>query len=172
MMMYKMLAKFDYLHYEETGLPATSLEYESWEKGDVPAEFHREITKGEDVILPEYMQDSLSVSKEIFTLPDGKRGVEFGFHPKRGRTPNLKVFTPRQQRILKKVIDMFKEAPAWMASEASHEPNTPWSRTVKAEGRNKKIDLIKYADLDKSINLELAKEKIEEMKALVANYGE
>ncbi|MFZ1976914.1 MAG: type II toxin-antitoxin system antitoxin SocA domain-containing protein [Bacteroidota bacterium] len=172
MMMYKMLAQFDYRHYKETGLPATSLEYETWERGDVPTEFHKEISIGDDVVLPDFMRGSLNVSKETFENEDGKICKEFGFHPAKGRKPNLKVFTPRQQKILKEVVDIYQNVPAWMASKASHEPNTPWKRTMNTEGLNKPIDLIKYADLDKSIDLELTKDKLIEMRALISNYGE
>jgi hypothetical protein len=170
--MYKMLAQLDYRHYNQTGLPVTDLEYESWDMGDVPAEFHREITQGNDVILPEFMNEALAVSKVQYEKEDGKIVTEFGFRPRKGRKPNLKVFSRRQQDILQEVVDIYLNVPAWMASKASHEPNTPWKRTVIAEGMNRKIDLIKYADLDKSINLEVAKEKLEEMKALIQNYGE
>lgn len=172
MMMYKMLAQLDYRHYKETGLPVTSLEYETWIFGDVPAEFHKEITRGDDVILPDFMNESLKVSKETFEMANGKMGKEFTFRPAKGRVPNLKIFSPRQQKILKEVVDIYRDAPATMASKASHERNTPWFRTKESEGMNKKIDLTKYADLDNSINLELAKEKIREMKALIFNYGE
>jgi hypothetical protein len=172
MVMYKMLAMLDYRHYRDTGLPVTDLEYETWQMGDVPAAFHREITRGNDIILPDFLAEAINVSKEEFELMDGKRTVEFGFRPKRGRKFNPKVFTPRQRKILDEVVDIFKEVPAWLASQASHEPNTPWSRAVKAEGYNKRIDYAKYADLDKSIDIEIAKEKLKEMRAHIDNYGQ
>jgi hypothetical protein len=169
--MYKMLATLDYRHYAKTGLPVTSLEYETWDMGDVPAEFHREITKGRDTVLPDYLKDSLNISKVSFELENGEEGVEFGFSPKRGRVFNPMVFTPRQLKILSDVVDIFKEVPAWMASQASHERGTPWYRAMKADGKGKPIDLAKYADLDNSVNFELAKEKLREMRAFVDNYG-
>ena len=169
-MLYKMLAQFDYRHYKATGMPATGLEYETWEMGDVPAEFHKEITRGNDVVLPDFMKDALYVTKEIFEKVDGTQGKEFTF--KSRRKPNFDVFTPRQITILNEVIDIFKECPAWMASVASHERNTPWYRTKISKGMNEKIDLIESADLLETINLDVAREKIQEMRALIHNYGD
>jgi uncharacterized phage-associated protein len=169
MMMYKMLAELDFRHFTKAGIPVTDLEYETWEMGPVPAKLHREITIEDDVVLPPEFKDSLVVSKDIFEGKNGKPMKEFAFHPK--RKPNLKTFSQVQRDILQEVIDIYKEVPAWMASEASHERNTPWYRAKIALGFYKIINYIDFVDLKAKFDKETAREKISEMKAYIDNYG-
>jgi uncharacterized phage-associated protein len=169
MMMYKLLAELDFRHFEETGMPVTNLEYVAWKRGPVPKGLHEEITEGEQLILPKDFSDSLGCEKSEIETESGQKIRMFLFRHK--RKPNLKVFSPRQQRILKEVAEIYKYATATEASKASHEPGKPWTKTIKKYGREG--DVIDYTDqlTEKSpVSKQEATEMMEEMRAFLSNY--
>ena len=45
--------------------------------------------------------------------------------------PDMKVFSPREMRVLGRVAFMFKEAKVSDIVAASHERGTPWELTIK-----------------------------------------
>ena len=110
MMIYKVLAELDFRHYQETGIPVTGLIYEALKKGPVPKKLHREITQQKDTVLPDDIANAISLDKEEWTKDNGERGVTINFKPR--RKPNLTLFTPRQQRILGEVADIYRDASA------------------------------------------------------------
>jgi len=173
MMIYKLLAEVDFRHFKATGVPVTHLQYEAWKRGPVPSELHREISAPkEDIVLPVDMASALSIEKvDCGTADDGSKKIMFLFHPK--RKANLKVFSPRQQEILRQVVEIYKTATPTEASRASHEPGTPWAETV---GRHRREgDIIDYLDfIEKStpVSKEEAREMIDELRAFDKNYGE
>lgn len=169
MMMFKLLAEMDFRHFQETGLPTTNLQHNAYPKGPVADSFFKEITKDSDLILPSDFESSLIIEKTKFESEDGKIYEGFKYIPK--RKPNLKVFTPRQIKILDQVALIYKTSTATEASKASHEPNTAWTKTVKAKGIGAIINPIEVVPLKKPITIDLAKERIRERNALIANYG-
>jgi uncharacterized phage-associated protein len=168
-MMYKLLAELDFRHFEQTGLPVTNLEYQAWKKGPVPKKLHHEITDRDDVCLPEDFAEALTCEKSEDVAVDGKKIRIFTFIGK--RPPNLKLFSPRQQEILKQVADIYKNASATLASKASHEPDKPWSRAVKRMGKE---DVpIAYRDVASSktpVTEEEAGEMVQEILAFQNTY--
>ncbi len=167
---YKMLATLDFRHFAKTGFPVTELEYEAYKRGPVPAKLHKEITVGKDVILPKDFAEALICMKSEYGKTDGSIGTEFIFRPK--RKPNLEIFTPRQIDIMQEVVDIYLEANARMASDASHEKNTPWYITVKLMGKEGElIDMVETIKLEKPIAKEIIRKKLEEKMAMVYNYA-
>lgn len=168
-MMYKLLAELDFRHFEQTGLPVTNLDYQAWEKGPVPQKLHCEITKGDDIVLPEDIAKALACDKAEDINDDGKKIRKFTFIAK--RLPNLKLFSPRQQKILKEVAEIYKNVSATMASKASHEPDKPWSKAVKRMGKED-VPII-YRDVASAktpVTEDEADEMIQEILAFNHNY--
>jgi hypothetical protein len=170
MMMYKLLAELDFRHFQQTGLPVTNLVYKAHMWGPLPQSFHDEITDGEDLVIPVDFADSISVIRTEFEAEDGKTCQGFKYIPK--RQPNLKVFSPRQQQILKDVADIYKTATATEASKASHEPGKPWTITIKTKGELQEIDLVETLELDEPLTKEIARERLRERRAIIHNLGE
>lgn len=169
MMMYKLLAELDFRHFQQTGLPVTNLEYRAYKWGPLPEKLHQEITKDDSLILPADFAEALKVEKTEFAGDDGK--VYEGFKYIARRKPNLKVFSPRQLRLLEEVATIYKTATATEASKASHEPNKPWTITVKMKGEKALIDLLETIELEKPLTKEIARDRLNERKALIYNYG-
>lgn len=164
MMVYKLLAELDSRHFSEKGYPSTNLEYEAWPLGPVPNEFDKEITQKDNVIIPNDFQDSILCEK--FEFEDEKGRVKYGFRFIARRKPDLSVFTPREQRILREVAEIYATATAAEASEASHERDKPWSKTPLGE----KIDFLKSVKLPKNVSEEEAREMIREIEAFHKTY--
>ncbi|MCL5020620.1 MAG: Panacea domain-containing protein [Bacteroidetes bacterium] len=168
--MYKLLAEFDFRHFQETALPVTDLTYKAFQWGPLPENFHEEITKGDHLVLPEDFISALQVREESFTDQKGKEHEIFFYVAK--RKADLKVFSPRQQKILRDVADIYKTATPTEASKASHEPGKPWTTTVMAKGERAAIDMLETVPLEKPLTKEIAKDKLREYEALLYNYGE
>ena len=169
MMMYKLLAELDFRHFQQTGLPVTNLEYRAYKWGPLPEKLHQEITKDDSLVLPADFAEGLKVEKTEFTGDDGK--VYEGFKYIARRKPNLKVFSPRQVRLLEEVATIYKTATATEASKASHEPNKPWTITVKKRGEKALIDMLETIKLEEPLTKEIAKDRLKEREALIYNYG-
>jgi uncharacterized phage-associated protein len=170
MMMYKLIAVLDFRHFQATGLPVTNLRYKADRLGPVPEAFHEEITKNEDLILPKDFEDALTVQDTMFEKENGEKCPGFKYIAR--RKPNLKVFSPRQQAIMEDIVTMYKDATATEASDASHEPGTPWAITVAKHGKGAIIDLIETLELEKPLTKEMAQERLREREAFIYNYGE
>ena len=100
---------------------------------------------------------------------DGQVHYGFRFHPK--RKPDLKVFTPRQQNILKEVIEIYKFATATQASEASHERDMPWTKTVRLKGEGAIIEYLDQLTEKSPVSKEEAQEMMDEIHAFQKTYN-
>jgi len=170
MMMYKLLAELDFRHFKQTGMPVTNLEYEAWKRGPVPRSLNEEITDQKDVILPPDLAEALDCAKTDWETSDGEKRVEFRFKAK--RQPNLSIFTPRQKQILKDVAFIYSNATATMASNASHEVDTPWTKTVQEKGEGAVIDYLDQLDENSPVDREDAQERMKEIKAFHETYSQ
>jgi hypothetical protein len=168
-LLYKMLAELDFRHFTETGFPTTNLVWIAFPRGPVPARLHEEITKGTDVVLPEDLEEALSCKKTTRETKDGEVFDEFVFSAR--RRADLTVFTPRQVRILAEVAEIYKLATATLASAASHEPNAPWTKTVRAKGEGAEIVFVDSVPLPKGLTKEKVLRKQSERRDLEANYS-
>ena len=164
MMIYKLLAELDFRHFEEKGYPVTNLEYEAWPLGPVPKELNAELTRKDDVVLPDDFRSALSCEK--FEFEDAEGNSKHGFRFRAKRKPDLRVFTPREQRILAEVAEIYRDATATEASKASHEPGKPWSKTSKGE----RIDLAKAVKVPKALTEEEAREMMREIGGFHRTY--
>lgn len=168
-LLYKMLAELDFRHFSETGFPTTDLEWIAFPKGPVPSQLHNEITKGSDIVLPVDLAEALSCRKTTKKTRDGRTFDEFVFTAR--RKADLTIFTPRQVRILEEVAEIYKHATATQASAASHEPNAPWTKTVRTKGEGAKIILVDSVKLPKGVTREKILAKLSERRDFEANYS-
>jgi uncharacterized phage-associated protein len=164
MMMYKLLAELDFRHFEEKGYPVTDLEYVAWKMGPVPAKLDRELSHNKDVVIPDDFTDSLACEKYEFEKRDGSTAHGFKFRAK--RKPDLSVFSPREQRILIEVAEIYRHATATEASKASHEKDKPWIKTPEGHV----IDLVETIKLKAPISKEEAREMMRERAAFHRTY--
>jgi uncharacterized phage-associated protein len=169
MMIYKVIAEFDFRHFQETGFTVTDQKYEAFQWGPVPQPFHNEITLKNTIKLPDDFRDSLSIVDTDFENEFGENYRGFKFIAK--RKPNLKIFSPRQTRILEEIAEIYKFATATEASKASHEPGKPWTITVKNKGEHSIINLFDTIKLNEPLTIDIVKEKLKEKVALNYNYG-
>ena len=164
MMMYKLLAELDSRHVSEKGFPSTDLDYEAWPLGPVPIELNEEITDKDAVTIPDDFGNSIGC--ERFDFEDKWGNPKHGFRFSARRKPDLSVFTPREQRILEEVAEIYRTATATEASEASHEPGKPWSKTPLGE----RIVFAKTVKLPKGISAEEAEEMVQEIRGFHKTY--
>ncbi len=167
--MWKVLGELDFGHFLETGVPVTFVRYKAYPHGPVPHDLHEEITQGQDVILPEDMRDALRATKEEYEVDDeSKPRFSITFHAL--RSPDLSIFTPRQQRLMGEVAEIYKYTTAKDAERASHEPGKPWTVTVKRKGQGAFIDYLDLITEKSKISKKEAAEKMEEMLAFQHNH--
>lgn len=167
MMIYKLLAAMDFRHFKETGMPITDLTYKAYPWGPVPEKLQNEMTKKEELQLPEDFQEALVVEKIKYDK-DGEERIIFNY--KARRKPNLEIFSPRQQRIMEEVAEIYKETKPTDASKASHEFDQPWTKTKSKKGVYAEIDFIDVIEVQ-GLSPEYLKEMKREREALNYNYG-
>jgi uncharacterized phage-associated protein len=176
-MLFKLLAELDFRHFRETGLPVTNLDYNAWKHGPVPPVLFEALSNDKnlqiegEITLTSEFGNALSYEKIEREKDFNNRLEMYLFRPK--RKANLKKFTPRQQRILKEVVDIYKNATPGQASRGSHEPDKPWTRAVLKHGReNVPIDYLDLIDKNTPVTREEAEEMIREAKAAYHTYKE
>jgi uncharacterized phage-associated protein len=154
----KLLFFFDFTHVKQTGYPAIGLQYYAFKWGPVPKAFWLEIKDGN---VPEDFKKQLA----IFVRPDefSKQKEELSFRAK--TDPDMKVFTPREQKILETLAEIYQEATANQMSEISHLKNQPWDLTYHTKGENKPIDYELAIDAE-------VKDRQEEIRQLLREHFE
>ena len=164
--MFKLLAKFDFQHFNETGRTVTNLKYFAFKNGPVPKEFYEEI-KTHDV--PIDFKDYFAIIPFRHEGSEKSGGI---FRCKDIGKLNLKVFSQRQERILKEIAEIYKEADASLASHISHLEGTPWHKTVKSEGcHNQEINYLKALEDNSKITIEQAQQSLQDESEFLKNYS-
>jgi uncharacterized phage-associated protein len=159
--MFKLLYFLDFIHFKETGQSVTNLDYYAWDYGPVPKDLFEELKSGE---VPEDLRDHISI------VPYEKSADKAGFEFEAKHTPDLKVFSPREQRIMEELVFVFKDVTPTQISEISHLKNLPWDRTLKTKGKYARIEYELAIDQDAKTTKEDAKEQMEERAEMLANF--
>ena len=160
--MFKLLYFLDFIHFKETGRPVTNQDYYAWKFGPAPRDLWRELKEGK---VPEDFKPYLSI--ETYKSSDEEK-QGFNFKPK--TTPDLSVFSPREQRILENLAFIFKEATPTQMSEISHLPNQPWDKTIREKGDGTLIDYLLALDHTSPISEEDAREMQRERGEMFSNF--
>jgi uncharacterized phage-associated protein len=158
---FKLLYFLDFIHFKETGQSVTNLDYYAWDYGPVPKDLFEELNSG---AVPEDFRDHLSI------VPVKKDSEKVGFEFKAKHTPDLRVFSPREERIMEELVFMFKDVSPTQISEISHLKNLPWDKTLKTKGKYAKIEYELAIDQDAKTTKEEAKQKTDERAEMLANF--
>jgi uncharacterized phage-associated protein len=162
---FKMLNRFEFDHFKETGYPPIGLHYYTFKRGPVSKEFWLEIKDGE---VPEDFRDYLGISIEHFDEYDENK-IEHKFIAR--KKPDMSIFTPREIKILENVVTMYGPYPASVISEASHEKGSPWDIVQREHGYNHIIDYIVAIDETSKISKETAKEDLEDHFKILDDFN-
>jgi uncharacterized phage-associated protein len=160
---FKLLFLLDFRHFKETGLPVTDSDYFAWDFGPVPRELYEEL---EAEHIPEDLARQVRVVRD--EQEDGKVSYRFLLVP--NAEIDLDVFTPRQQRIMNELVEIFGPAKPREMSEITHLHNSPWDRTIHEKGKYQPIDYLLAIDDESPLPREEAKQIFEEHKEFVRNF--
>lgn len=159
----KLLFFLDFTHVKQTGYPSIGLQYNAFENGPVPKAFWLEIKDG---IVPEDFKKHLAI---IIRRDDfNKEYKELDFRSK--ANPDMKVFSPREQKILENLAEIYHYVTAKEMSEISHFKNQPWDITYRTKGKNALIDYELAIDSDVTIDKDEIKQLIKEHFEIVKNF--
>ena len=159
---FKLLYFLDFKHFKETGKSVTNLDYYALDFGPVPISFYDEISDNE---VPQDFSKFITIDPFKSDNTGKKGGI---IKPK--SKPNLKIFTPREQRIMKDLADIFRDVDAKVISDVSHFKNHPWDKTRKEKGINKKIDYLLAIDNEANLSLEEAIRMVKEREELLRAF--
>lgn len=161
---FKLLYFIDFDHFKQTGQSITNLDYYAYDFGPVPLDFYREISENK---VPKDFSQYLALMP--FTSEEsGKQGALFKVKEK--KQYDLSVFTPRQQKIIEKYADIFRDVDAKLISDISHLKNHPWDKTIKEKGYREKIDYTLALDDEAKVSLEDALEAVKEREEMLKAF--
>lgn len=154
--LFKLLACADFDHVKETGKSITGLEYYAWKNGPVPKELFLEMKNPSEEFKKFFITFELP-------LDDYKT---FKIIPKEDF--NEGIFTKREMRIIKRLVEIYDPVPGNMMVKCTHTANGPWDIVYnKGRGEGKHIDYILTLDSSKeSISKEEYEEKQQELRML------
>lgn len=159
---YKLLYFLDFEHFRETGRSVTNLDYFAYDFGPVPKDFHEEVCNNE---IPKDFADKLALVS-FKSEESGKEGAMFQAKAK----ADLSVFSPREQRILQNMAEVFRDADAKMISDISHFKNHPWDKTIKEKGQRAKIDYTLALDQEAKVSLQEALDAVREREEMLKAF--
>lgn len=161
----KLIYFFEFEHFSQTGIPPIGLTYSAAENGPLSYEFWDEISKGK------FSKDFSDVAHAVpVTYSDEVKGHIIRLND--GITPNMEVFTPREQRILEKVADRYRYSKAVDMSEITHRDKEPWDHTIKEKGENCAIDYLLAIDENSPLTLQEAEYSLAHFKATNNLFGQ
>lgn len=159
----KLLFFFDFTHVKQAGYPAIGLQYYAFKNGPVPKDFWLEIKDGN---VPEDFKNQLALFIRRDEFSKEKEEVSF-----KGKTdPDMKVFTPRERKILETLTEIYQDATASQMSEISHLKNQPWDLTYNTKGENKPIDYDLAIDAEVKDRQEEIRQSLREHFEIVRNF--
>jgi uncharacterized phage-associated protein len=160
----KLLFFLDFTHFKQTGYPAIGLRYHAFDRGPVPKNFWLEIKDGR---APDDFRDKLAI---VALNNDADQDYkELRFTAK--TAPDMRVFTPRERKIIQTLADIYRDGTARDLSEVSHLKNEPWDKTYRSTGPNSLIDYHLAIDADAVCDPRQADELLREFFAVEKNFS-
>jgi len=159
----KLLFFLDFTHVKQTGYPAIGLQYYAFDQGPVPKDFWLEIKDGN---VPEDFKNHLAII--VHRDNSNKEYKELDFRAK--IDANMKVFTPREQKILDTLAFIYMETNAKQMSEISHLKNQPWDLTYNTKGKNTLINYELAIDSEVMHDPEEIKQLIKDHFEIIKNF--
>lgn len=161
---FKLLYFLDFEHFRLTGKNVTGLEYYAMELGPVPMDLFGQIS---DNKVPEDFRKYVSILEFNKQSGNKKGGL---FKIKESVKVDFDVFSPREQQIMKQLIEVYRDVDASMISEISHIKNQPWDKTIRTLGTGKKIDYILALDKEFESLKEDAKMYVKEREEMLKAF--
>lgn len=161
----KLLFFFEFEHFSQTGIPPIGLNYSAAKRGPLSFDFWEEISKG--VFTPDF--DSIAYPTPVEYSLEVKG---YMIHLREGISPNMKIFSPREQKIMEEVAKRYKYARAVDMTEISHEDKKPWDRTIKEKGLNGSIDYLFAIDDNSPITIDEAESALRDFRAVNDYFGQ
>ncbi|EKE12319.1 MAG: hypothetical protein ACD_13C00246G0004 [uncultured bacterium] len=159
----KLLFFLDFTHFKQTGYPSIGLQYHAFERGPVPKNFWLEIKDGR---TPDDFRNALVIQVNNDTEQEYK---ELRFTAK--ATPDMRVFSPRERKILASLVEVYKDTPAYQLSEISHLKNSPWDKAYHGNGKNTLIEYKLALDAEASCDPDQAAAQLREFFAVEKNFS-
>lgn len=126
--LYKLLHSFDFELYRETGRSPTGLLYYAYPMGPVPKELQNEL-RDPPADIREAMAVTIAPGDDRDGLLTIRPHIKF----------DEKVFTKRELREMRDLVDIYRDALAEAMSTASHDARhphgRPWHQVHEVEGR-------------------------------------
>jgi uncharacterized phage-associated protein len=146
---FKLLYFLDFIHFHEVGTPVTYLDYYAWKFGPVPKDLWIAI-KNDSV--PGDFRKFFSIAVTTKGYNDQEKRLF-----KSSGTVDLSVFSPRQVKIMDRLIDIYIEATPSDMVEATHMKKHPWEVTLAGKGENQRIDYAIACDSSSVLTKEAGK---------------
>lgn len=125
MKLFKLLYFLDFIHFKQYGTTVTGMEYSAWKMGPVPERLYHEFKEEKACIFKDYFK--------IIKETDNSDQSNYSFKITSKKSPDMKVFTPNEKKIMEEIAFQFKEATAKDISEITHLKNTPWTKTPEGK---------------------------------------
>jgi len=160
--LFKLLYYADFRHVKETGKSITGLKYFAWERGPFPKKLYYEIKNPPEDFKKFF--STFQVPRDEYTILKIVPKEKF----------NEGIFTKREMKIIKELIEVFGPVPGNMMVKCTHLANDPWDIVFKkGEGKGEYIDYILALDTSKdSITEAEYKEKQKEIEMLRSLFNE
>jgi len=135
--LFKLLFFADFRAFKEIGISITGLDYYTWPKGPAPIDLHNEFKAPSDDFQKTFSVAKLDNSDRLNIKP--KQGIKF----------NDKYFNKKELEIIDVLACVYRDATAAQMVEVTHLRNSPWDKTRKEKGMNRKIEYKLALDSDK-----------------------
>jgi uncharacterized phage-associated protein len=147
--LFKLLYFADFECFKKTGKSITGLDYFTWPKGPVPIELFNEFKTPTEDFMKYFSATMDDLSDRLNIKP--KYGIKF----------EDRHFNKIELKIIEEMAFIYKEALAEDMIEITHLKNSPWHKTLRDKGKNKRIDYMLAFDGEKE---SLSLEKYETLK--------
>ena len=132
----KLLHYLDFEHFKLTGFPSIGLRYHAFKCGPVPKNFWLEIKDG---VVPDDFKDAINIYK---TSNDHHEQEYRELHFMAKKHPNMAVFSPREKKILNRLVEIYRDATARQLSDISHAIDEPWDKVYNTPAPGAGINVL------------------------------
>ncbi|MER1940078.1 MULTISPECIES: Panacea domain-containing protein [unclassified Castellaniella] len=151
--LFKLLYLLDFEHFRQTGKSVTGYAYQAWKFGPVPVD-----------LMEEWEQLEADLSAVIEIVPEIVIDyVRQTVKPRNGVAFDDQDFSPRQLRIMQRLVDQYHDTQSPPMIDVTHTQNGAWDRVWRGGAGDR--DLIPYElgipddDPNKPAILDIAREQ-------------
>lgn len=149
----KMLNKFEFEVFKQTGTPPIGLKYYAWDRGPVAKN-----------LWEDFVDHRAHDINDVFSVKFRKT-PDYDFYDisiRDGHEFNDFIFTPRELRVLQQISEECFSKSAGELTRESHQIGTPWERTVAEKGNKAEINYLYALDNEALISEEEAINRLQD----------